>query len=396
MRYAAEGGVNSGAVADIELREGVAELPRDEWNALVGDESPFLEWDWLASLEESGAVGAETGWGPRPLVARENGRLVAVCPLYAKGNSQGEFVFDWGWADAAERAGIAYYPKLLVGVPFTPVSGARFLVAPDQDRVAWIRTLGGVLRQICQQSDLSGVHVNFCRPEEIEPLEKLGYELRMGLQYHWRNHGYADFEDYLQRFRSKRRNQIRRERRQLRDQDVVIETFTGDEIPDELFAPMYGFYLATIRSRSWGRQYLNMRFFELLRERFRERLCFIVARQGDEFIAGTMNVVKGDALYGRYWGCSRELRHLHFNICYYAAAEYCIERGLARFEPGAGGEYKQVRGFDAEPTWSLHFLTDSRLRDAVRRFLASEREEMTDNIDWIRAHSALKPVDGEG
>ncbi len=380
-------------MADIELLEGVAELPRDEWNALVGDGSPFLEWEWLASLEESGSVGPRTGWGPRPLVAKEDGRLVAACPLYAKGHSQGEFVFDWSWADAAERAGISYYPKLVVGVPFTPVGGARFLVAPDQDREAWIRALGTVLREICQQNQLSGVHINFCRPDEIEPLEKIGYQLRIGLQYHWQNHGYADFEAYLQRFRSKRRNQIRRERRQLRDEGVVIESYTGDEIPDSLFPAMYRFYLATIRARYWGRQYLNERFFELLRERFRERLCFIVARQGEEVIAGTTNVVKGDTLYGRYWGAEREVRHLHFNICYYAAAEYCIERGLARFEPGAGGDYKQVRGFDAEPTWSLHFLNDSRLRDAVAGFLAAEREEIEGNIDWIRQHSALKPGD---
>ena len=170
--------------------------------------------------------------------------------------------------------------------------------------------------------------------------------------------------------------------------------FSGSEIPDDLFPAMYRFYLSTIRARYWGHQYLNERFFELLRERFRERLCFIVARQGEEVIAGTTNVVKGDALYGRYWGCDRELRHLHFNVCYYAAAEYCIERGLARFEPGAGGNYKQLRGFDAGAYLSLHFLTDSRLRDAVTRFLEEEREEMAGNIDWIRENSALKPSEG--
>ncbi len=384
-------GVDSAEMAEIELLEGVAELPRDEWNALVGDESPFLEWDWLASLEQSGAVGPRTGWGPRPLIAKQDGKIVAACPLYAKGHSQGEFVFDWGWADAAERAGINYYPKLLVGVPFTPVTGARFLVAAGQDKAHWIETLGAVLREICQQNELSGVHVNFCKPEEIRPLEKQGYQRRMGLQYHWRNYDYADFDAYLGRFRSKRRNQIKRERRQLREQGVTIEMFTGSEIPDDLFPAMYRFYLSTIRARSWGHQYLNERFFELLREGFRERLCFIVARQAERVIAGTTNVVKGDALYGRYWGCDRELRHLHFNVCYYAAAEYCIERGLARFEPGAGGDYKQLRGFDAEPTWSLHFLTDSRLHDAVAHFLETERGEMAGNIDWIRDNSALKP-----
>ena len=239
-------------MAEIELREGVAGLPREEWNALVGEESPFLEWDWLASLEEAGTVGPRTGWGPRPLVALENGCLVAACPLYAKGHSQGEFVFDGSWADAAERAGISYYPKLLVGVPFTPVGGARFLVAQGQDRAAWIRTLGTVLKEICQENELSGVHVNFCRSDEIEPLQKIGYQLRIGLQYQWRNHGYANFEAYLGRFRSKRRNQIKRERRQLGEQGVVIETYTGEEIPDELFQSMYRFYLATISARYWA------------------------------------------------------------------------------------------------------------------------------------------------
>ena len=377
----------------IELLEGVAEVPPEDWNALVGDDSPFLEWEWLASLEEAGAVGDRTGWGARPLVARRDGRVVAACPLYVKLHSQGEFVHDWSWADASERAGIPYYPKLLVGVPFTPVTGKRFLVAPGEDRAHWIELLGGALAQICMQNDLSGVHVNFCRADEIAPLQKQGYLLRTGMQYHWHNEGYADFDAWLSRFRSKRRNQIKRERRQLRESGVEIETFSGDEIPDELFAPMYRFYLQTIRERSWGRQYLNQAFFDLLRERFRHRLCFIVARKGSELIGGTTNVQKGDSLYGRYWGAVRDVRHLHFNVCYYAAAEHCIERGLSRFEPGAGGRYKQVRGFDAQPQWSLHFLKDPRLRDAVESYLAEERREMSDTIDWYRENSALKPRD---
>ncbi len=375
----------------IELLEGVAQVPASDWNALVGDESPFLEWEWLASLEESGTLGERTGWGPRPLVARRDGRVVAACPLYVKLHSQGEFVFDHGWADASERAGIAYYPKLLVGVPFTPVTGARFLVAPGEERAHWVEVLGAALVQICTQNEISGVHVNFCRPDEVEPLEKLGFLPRIGMQYHWRNEGYANFDDYLGRFRSKRRNQIKRERRQLREAGVEVECFVGDEIPDALFGPMYEFYLATIRARYWGREYLNQAFFELLRERFRHRMCFIVARKGSELIGGTTNVQKGDSLYGRYWGALREERHPHFNVCYYAAAEHCIRHGLQRFEPGAGGQYKQLRGFDPQPQWSLHFLRDEGLRDAVRRYLDEERREMSDTIDWYRENSALKP-----
>jgi len=378
-------------MVEVETLSGVRELPAAEWNALVGEGSPFLEWEWLASLEDAGCVGGASGWAPRPLVARERGRLVAAVPLYVKTHSEGEFVFDWGWADAAERAGIPYYPKLLVGVPFTPVTGARFLVAPGEPRARWVERLGGALVSLCRDSELSGVHVNFCREDEIEPLRAQGFELRIGVQYHWHNQGYASLDDWLARFRSKRRNQIRRERREVAEQGVAVATLAGGEIPDALFEPMFRFYLATVRGRVWGRQYLNRRFFALLRERFRERLCFVVASAGGEPIAGTLNVAKGEALYGRYWGATRDVRNLHFEVCYYAAVEHCIARGLARFEPGAGGDYKQARGFDGQPTWSLHWLAEPRLRAAVARFLADEREHTRGGIEWLREHSALKP-----
>ncbi len=383
-------------MADLEMAEGVASLPADEWNALVGNESPFLEWEWLASLEQAGAVGERTGWGSRPLVVRDSGRLVAACPLYLKLHSEGEFVFDWGWANASERAGITYYPKMLVAIPFTPVTGARFLAAPGQDRQRWITLLGESLRDTCIANDLSGVHVNFCRDDELDALEKLDFQVRFGLQYHWLNAGYASFDDYLGRFRSKRRNQIRRERRELERQGVVIETHVGSAIPDELFPPMYEFYKTTVQEHYYGRQYLNFPLFELLRDTFRERLVFIVARQGDELVAGTFNVAKGDALYGRYWGATRSLRHLHFNVCYYAAVEYCIDAGLARFEPGAGGAYKQLRGFDPQPTRSAHFLRDPRLAQAVGQFLEAEREEVSETIDWYHERSALKKQEAGG
>lgn len=379
-------------MAEYTLAEGVSSVAANQWNRLVGDESPFLEWEWLSSLEEAGNVSARTGWESRPLVVRENGEVVAACPLYLKLHSEGEFVFDWGWAQAAQNAGIDYYPKMLVGIPFTPVTGGRLLVAPDLERRPWLEQLGRCLRDTCLGNELSGVHVNFCREDEVEALAGLGFQTRFGLQYHWTNHGYDSFEDYLQHFRSKRRNQIRRERRELDRQGVVVETHVGDAIPDSLFGPMYDFYLATIRNNPWGRQYLNLPLFELLRDSFRERLVFIVARRDEELIGGTFNVAKGDVLYGRYWGATEELRYLHFNVCYYAAVEYCIEAGLTRFEPGAGGSYKQLRGFDARPTRSAHFLRDQRLAQAVARFLEAERDEVDETIDWYSERSALKPT----
>jgi predicted N-acyltransferase len=377
-------------VQKLELLDGVGALPRDAWNALVGEESPFLEWDWLASLEDAGCVGPDTGWQPRPLVAREGDRLLAACPLYVKSHSEGEFVFDWSWADAAERAGIRYYPKLLVGVPFTPVTGARFLVAPGQDRRTWVRHLAAGLLEVCEKSGLSSVHVNFCRPDEVREVDGAGFVRRINWQYHWRNEGYTGFDDYLARFRSKRRNQIRRERRAMAEAGVEIRALVGDAIPDALFEPMFRCYAANVDAHYWGRRYLNRPFFELLRRRFRERLCFVVAERSGELLAGTLNVQKGDALYGRYWGALRGIRHLHFNVCYYAAIEHCIERGLSRFEPGAGGDYKFLRGFDASPTHSLHFLAEPRLADAVSRFLEAEREEAQRVIDTLNAQSALK------
>jgi predicted N-acyltransferase len=377
-------------MAEFELIEGVARIPRAEWNALVAEDSPFLEWEWLSSLEEAQTVTSDAGWLARPLVAREAQGLVAACPLYVKGHSEGAFVFDWAWADAAQRAGIPYYPKLLVAVPFTPVAGGRLLTATGVDRSKWLQRMAEALRELCLGNELSGVHVNFCRKDEVETLRESGFLPRVGFQYHWSNRGYETFDDYLAQFRSKRRNQIRREMRSLQREGIEIQTLTGDEIPDALFPKLYELYLSTVDRNPWGRRYLNARLFELLRERFQARLCVVLARQGGEIIAGTINVEKGDTLYGRYWGAFREVRHLHFNVCYYAAVDYCIRRGLRRFEPGAGGSYKQLRGFDAEPTYSAHFLADSRLSKAVARYLEEERAEADEALRLLREGSALK------
>ena len=381
-------------MGEITLEKGVAQLPREEWNVLVGEGSPFLEWEWLASLEEAEVVHPSTGWLPRPLVARDAGRLVAACPLYVKAHSEGEFVFDFAWADAAERAGLRYYPKLLVGVPFTPVCGARILTAPGVARASWIQRFGAALRALCVEQEFSSVHVNFCEEDEVTPLEAAGFHTRLGFQYQWCNRGYTSFEDFLTYFRSKRRNQILRERRELRTQSITLETLVGTEIPSSLFDPMFRLYCTTVDQHPWGRRYLNEAFFELLRQRFRQRLCCILAKQGDQIIAGTLNVQKNDVLYGRYWGAFHNIRHLHFNVCYYAALEHCIRNGLQRFEPGAGGEFKQLRGFDAAPTRSLHFIADPRLAAAVERFLEQERSQATHAIEALRERSALKSTQG--
>lgn len=380
----------------VRVLDGMRGVPRDAWNALVGDDgSPFLEWDWLATLEEAGTVGAETGWLPQHLTLWDGARLAGACPLYVKGHSMGEFVFDQSWAAAAQRAGMRWYPKLLVAVPFTPVAGARFLAAPaDHARVA--AALGGVLEELCGAQEFSSAHVNFCRQGDADALEARGWLRRTGYQYQWMNDGYRTFDDYLAGLRSKRRNQARRERREIDAQGVTIDAHVGDAIPDGLARTMYRLYRTTVDANAWGQRYLNARFFELALERFRDRLCLILARQGGEVVAGTFNVQKGEALYGRYWGAFRQLRHLHFNVCYYAAVEHCIAHGLGRFEPGAGGEFKHLRGFDARVTTSMHWVAEPRLRHAIADFLVRERAAVDAEVTWLGSNTALRRDGGEG
>jgi predicted N-acyltransferase len=374
---------------EITLVRRLSEIERSDWDALVGTHgSPFLEWDWLASLEESGCATPDTGWAAHHLIVRDGRTLAAAVPLYLKGHSQGEFVFDHSWAEAAHEAGLRYYPKLLVGVPFTPVSGSRLLTLPDHPRATLLPLLARALRNVCEESNNSSVHVNFCAHDEIEPLREEGFLHRQGLQYHWSNRGYAEFDDYLASLRSKRRNQIRRERRDVAASGIEIEEHQGETIPDELFEPMFRIYLSTIEKMYWGRQYLNEKFFDLLRHRWKRNLCFITAVRRGKVLAGTVNVEKGAALYGRYWGTFEEVRNLHFEVCYYAGIEHCIARRLDRFEPGAGGEFKYWRGFEPAVTHSMHFLPHRGFARAVARFLERERAHVELAADEMRARQA--------
>jgi len=375
---------------ELRVQDGVRGVPAAAWDALVGDGSPFLEWAWLASLEESGAATPATGWHPQHLTLWDGERLLAACPLYAKTHSLGEFVFDQSWASAAARAGIAYYPKLLVAVPFTPVTGVRFLVASDADRRSVTAALAATLETACREGGFSSVHVTFCLPDEVETLARRGWLRRTAWQYHWTNPGFTSFEDYLESLRSKRRNQVRREQRELAAQGIEIVAHTGDDIPDALFARLFMLYRTAVARLPWGQQYLDASFFDLVRRRFRRRLCVIVARRAGKVVAGTFNVQKGDVLYGRYWGAEEEIRHLHFNVCYYAAIAHCIRHGLRRFEPGAGGEFKLLRGFDATPTESMHLVADPRLADAVRRYLVQERRAVSREIGWLGERTARR------
>ena len=369
---------------EISIVERMRDIARDDWNALLApDDTPFVDWDWLSSMEESQSAVRKTGWMPYHLVVRAKAdrRIIAACPLYLKTHSMGEFVFDHGWADAAERAGLRYFPKLLVGVPFTPHTGRRFLVAADIDRPTMVRALGQSLISLCEDNEISSVHINFCSEEEAAELREVGYLERLGYQYHWQNAGFTTFEDYLDQLKSKRRYAVKHERAALKEQGVEVRALLGEEIPDAMFGDLYKIYLSTIRKLYWGRQYLTSDFFDLLRDRFKRHLCFVGAWRGDELIAGTINLQKAGVFYGRYWGSFEELRYLHFNVCYYAAIDHCIAHGVQRFEPGAGGEYKWLRGFNPAITRSMHYVSHAGLRKAIANFLTRERREVE---EWIR------------
>ncbi len=379
---------------ELEIAEGIGTIARADWDAaLKTDDSPFLEWDWLEAMERSGAATRETGWAPFHIVIRDHRtrRIAAACPVYLKSHSMGEFVFDHGWADAASRAGLRYYPKLLVGVPFTPHTGRRLITAPHVDRATMLRVLAGALVTLCDDNKLSGVHVNFCEADEAAALKRAGFLERAGYQYHWTNNGFHTFHDYLLRLKHKRRAAVRHEREAIAQAGIEIRVHSGEEIPDAMFPTMYRIYLSTIEKLYWGRQYLTEEFFTLLGKNFKRNMSFVAAYSNRRVIAGAICLEKAGVLYGRYWGCFKDVRFLHFNVCYYAGIEHAIDRGLVRFEPGAGGEYKWLRGFDPALTRSMHYIAHPGLRKAVADFVGRERREVQRWIEAGHEKSQLKP-----
>lgn len=368
---------------ELKVLQRVRDVPQAEWDALVGpDDSPFVEHTWLDCLEESGCVGRRVGWLPAHFALYRDSKLIAVAPAYVKGNSEGEFVFDWSWADLASRIGVEYYPKLIFAIPFTPAAGARVLVAKDEPRLDVIRSLAAAIPQIVPELESTSAHVLFPREEEAQAWADVGFLPRHGVQYQFSNPGYETFEDFLKTLSSKKRTQLRRERKQPGKDGITIETLSKSDYEDPaVVRDMHRFYVATVDKFSWGRRYLNARFFELVAERFSDRLSWVFAKRGGKPIAGAFNVKKEKTLYGRYWGADEELPFLHFNVCYYHGVEQCIAEGLTRFEPGAGGEHKRVRGFTPTLTHSVHYLRDPRMRRILADHLAQEREHIVRYVE---------------
>ncbi len=352
----------------------IADIAPAEWDACAGGGNPFITHAFLAALEGSQSAAAATGWLPRHLVVRDSGGKVAACaPLYLKSHSYGEYVFDWGWAEAYERAGGRYYPKLQCAIPFTPVTGARLLVRPGPAAEAAMAHLAEGVLALARQTKVSSLHVTFPTQAEAERLGQSGFLLRQGFQYHWLNAGYGRFEDFLAALTARKRKQIRRERQAVATSGIAVTTLVGAEVKSHHWDRFHRLYCGTV-DRKWGGAYLNRAFFESLSASpLADQVVLVTAGDQDGMVAAAFNMLGGDTLYGRNWGAEREIPFLHFEACYYRAIDFAIAHGLARVEAGAQGEHKVSRGYLPTPTWSAHWLADDGFRRAVGRFLADER-----------------------
>jgi len=373
---------DGGGPARIRIVDGLAEVPAAAWDACAGSDNPFLCHAFLEALEASGSATAKTGWLPQHVLIEDaEGRLLAAAPLYLKSHSQGEYVFDHGWAQAYERAGGSYYPKLQAAVPFTPVTGPRLLVRPGAPPDT-AETLIAALIEVARAHKVSSLHVTFPTRKECERLGAAGFLQRSGQQYHWENRGYAGFEDFLGALNARKRKQIRRERRDALASGLEIETLTGGDLEPRHWDAFYRFYRATTDHR-WGGAYLTRSFFDLLHQRLADRVVLVMAREGARYVAGALNLLGSDTLYGRNWGTIGDYPFLHFEVCYYRALDFAIERGLARVEAGAQGEHKIQRGYLPTPTYSAHWVRDRGFARAIENFLAREREAVAAEIEEL-------------
>ncbi|MEL7449688.1 MAG: GNAT family N-acetyltransferase [Pseudomonadota bacterium] len=370
----------------VEVCDSIDALAPDEWNALHGADNPFVRHEYLAALEHTDCVGANTGWQPCHLVLRgADGGIDGAVPLYLKTESWGEYVFDFAWAQAYAQAGMAYYPKLVGAIPYTPVPGARLLVAPGADAGETAALLLQASRQLADQSEASSVHFLFPRDEQLPALKGAGFELRKDCQFHWHNADYATFDDFLGRMKSRKAKKIRRERRRVAEAGIRFEWFDGDRVADAPWDDLYRFYASTFFAR--GRPpYFPPALFAELCNTMPEQLVVILARRDDLPVAAAICFRTDERFYGRYWGADGDYHSLHFETCYYQGIDYCIANGLRAFEPGTQGEHKLVRGFDPTVTWAAHWIAHPGFRKAIGNWLADERRSVDDYVNAAREH----------
>lgn len=383
---------------EIEIRvlSSLKEIAADVWDSCACPEAvegarpndPFTTHRFLKALEDSNSVGPGTGWQPQYLHATLSGQTIAVAPMYAKSHSQGEYIFDHNWAHAFERAGGRYYPKLQMAVPHTPATGRRFLIHPDFPDTGLSALLQGAV-QLATNNQISSVHITFCTEAEREAGAALGLMARTTQQFHWLNNGYKDFDDFLSGLSSRKRKNIRKERQRATEFGGTIHTFSGDTLKPEHWDAFWEFYQDT-GARKWGTPYLTRRFFSLAQETLRDDMALVLAERNGRYVAGALNFIGADTLFGRYWGCNEHHPCLHFELCYYQAIDIAIARGLDRVEAGAQGEHKLARGYLPTQTHSLHWVGDPGFADAIARYLKAEREAVKEEIEILTEYGPFK------
>ena len=360
----------------LKFIDHINDCTAENWNSITGIDYPFLRHEFLHALEASGCVGGQSGWDPNHALLFENDTLVAVMPLYIKHHSYGEYVFDWSWADAYQRNGLPYYPKLVTAIPFTPATGPRLAASGISIKAAALHFRQGI-DQLLQQQNYSGWHLLFPDEEQKQAIENSALLERTGVQYHWFNAGYSRFDDFLATFKSRQRKNLRKERQRVFDQGVSIDVLTGDALTPEIWAKFFHFYQITYAKRSGHGGYLTADFFRRIGETLSSQTVMMMAYQNGEAVAAALNFRSRDTLYGRYWGASRNISGLHFEACYYQGIEYCISEGIQRFDPGAQGEHKIQRGFTPTTTYSLHSIQHPGFREAIARFLEEESNHLS-------------------
>lgn len=374
----------------LRVETDITAIAAADWDACAGTDNPFVSHAFLAALEESRSANRKTGWQPQHLIMQDaDRRIVGVVPAYAKSHSYGEYVFDHGWAQAIERAGGRYYPKLQVSVPFTPATGPRLLVASGVDRDVVRQTLIAGLTAVAENRDLSSVHATFLQEQDRAAFEEAGWLIRIGCQYHWHNDGYASFDDFLGALSSRKRKDLRKERRQIADSEIEMVTLTSGDLKPEHWDVFYRFYIDT-SDRKWGSPYLTHDFFHRIGETMADKIVLIMARYRGEWVAGALNLLGSDTLYGRNWGCGADFKFLHFETCYYQAIDFAIAHGLKRVEAGAQGEHKIQRGYLPVPMESAHWIAHPGLRNAIDNFLKQERGAMRAQMAALAEHSPFK------
>jgi predicted N-acyltransferase len=373
---------DGGCGVTVKVVSALSDIPAAAWDACAGRDNPFVSHAFLEALEASGSATAESGWLPQHLALEdERGTLLGAVPLYLKSHSYGEYIFDWGWASAYERAGGRYYPKLQCAVPFTPVTGPRLLLRPDAPEAA-ADTLVAAMVELARRHKVSSLHVTFPTEPEWQRLGDAGFLQRIGQQFHWQNEGYGSFDEFLEALNSRKRKQIRRERRDALQGGIEIEMLTGTDIKSTHWDTFYRFYRST-SDRKWGEAYLTRRFFDLLGERMAERVLLVMAKKGGRYIAGALNLFGSETLFGRNWGCLGDFPFLHFEACYYRAIDFAIARGLKRVEAGAQGQHKIQRGYLPTPVYSAHWIRDPGFARAVADFVKRERHALESEMEEL-------------